>query len=233
MGNLAYIDELGIGSDEPTNDDGELNNDTQDGLNDSDDSTPTDDESNKSDTDTERLMKQITALEKRISDKDAYINELRKESQKKGDAKASDGEEDEDFWSNPEAHYKQLKEQQKIQQMQIAEAVYANTVDNYWKTVNANTLREAIAGDDNFADEFNRSREPYRIAYEYLTQKSQKKDSEMKSLKEQIRAELMKEMGIKKGSVEAPPSIAKMSSSSGQNRQLNEDGFASVFGSDY
>ena len=55
----------------------------------------------------------------------------------------------------------------------------------------------------------------------------------MKSLKEQIRAELMKEMGIKKGSVEAPPSIAKMSSSSGQNRQLNEDGFASVFGSDY
>lgn len=117
--------------------------------------------------------------------------------------------------------------------MQIAEAVYANTVDNYWKTVNANTLREAIAGDDNFADEFNRSREPYRIAYEYLTQKSQKKDSEMKSLKEQIRAELMKEMGIKKGSVEAPPSIAKMSSSSGQNRQLNEDGFASVFGSDY
>lgn len=83
MGNLAYIDELGIGSDEPTNDDGELNNDTQDGLNDSDDSTLTDDESKTSETDTERLMKQITALEKRISDKDAYINELRKESQKK------------------------------------------------------------------------------------------------------------------------------------------------------
>ena len=233
MGNLSYIDELGIGSDEPTNEDGELDNDTQDGLNDSGDSTQMDDESKTSETDTERLMKQITALEKRISDKDAYINELRKESQKKGDVEASNGEEDEDFWANPEAHYKKLKEQQRIQQMQIAEAVYANTVDNYWKVVKADTLREAIASDADFADEFNRSREPYRVAYEHLTQRTAKKDNELKSLKEQIRAELMKEIGIKKGTVEAPPSMAKISSSSGQNRQINEDGFASVFGADY
>lgn len=236
MGNLSYIDELGIGSDESTSNDDESNNDNQNGLNDSDDSTQTDDESKSTQTDTERAEweRQIKALEKRISDKDAYINELRKESQKKGDVQNTTEDEDDDFWSNPEAHYKKLKEQQRIQQMQIAEAVYANTVDGYWKVVNQSSLREAIASDSDFAETFNRSSEPYKVAYEHLTQRNRKKDDEIKSLKEQIRAEIMKELGVKTGGkAEAPPSMAKMSASGGSTKNVSDDGFASVFGSDY
>lgn len=232
---LDYVNELGIGSDEPTNDDGESNNNTQDSLNDSDNSTQSDDESKNTQSDTERAEweRQIKALEKRISDKDAYINELRKESQKKGDVQQETEDDEDDFWSNPEAHYKKLKEQQRIQQMQIAEAVYANTVDNYWKVVNQSSLREAIASDSDFADVFNRSSEPYKVAYEHLTQRSRKKDDEMKSLKDKIRAEIMQELGVKNKSVEAPPSMAKMSASGGSSKNISDDGFASVFGSDY
>lgn len=233
MGNLSYIDELGIGSDEPTSDDGESNN--QNGLNDSDDSTPSEEESIAADTEQQAkyadLQKQISVLEKRISDKDTYINELREQSKAKELAE-DNGDVQDDFWSNPEEHYKKLKETIKIQQMQIAETVYANTVDGYWKTVNGQAIREAAAADPEFADRFNKSKEPYRVAYEYLSNRNKSKADSEKSLRDSIRAEILKELGVK-NKPDTPPSMAKIGGSNGSSKAVSDDGFASVFGSEY
>lgn len=228
-----YIKELGIDSTATTPSDVEVN-DTEDFVQVS--NTEETIEESKSDTEpniSEALRKQIEGLEKRISDKDEYINLLREQSKAKEEPTSETVEVDTetDFWDDPEAVVRNLKETMRIQQMQIQETVYANTVPDYWKTVNQEALKSAVATDPEFSKEFNRSNEPYKVAYEYLSSKTQAAKASEQSLREQIKAELLKEMGLDKPSKEAPPAMGKMGGMSGSKRtDVPDDGFAAVFG---
>jgi len=239
-GNLSYIDELGIGEPtETTETQKEPNETSGDARNFVQESGEQPSENNAQE-DTEHneygdLQKQIEGLEKRLADKDDYINELRELSK----AKEADGQKDgveevddeDEFWENPVERYKELQNQLKIQQMQIQETIYANTVDGYWETVNQDALKEAVATDTEFAEKFNKSSEPYKTAYEYLTAKKQAKVQSEQSLREQIKQELLKEMNIKSAKETVPSTTSMTSSKSGgSKRDASEDGFASVFG---
>ena len=177
-------------------------------------------------------------MEKRIADKDKYIEELRQASKQKEEESSKQQEvntpeEEEDFWDNPEKTIKELKNTLKIQQLQIQETHYANTVENYWKTVNPEALREAVATDTDFAQEFNKSREPYKTAYEYLNEKAKKTVEKDMSLREQIRQEVLKELGVKSEKKEVPPVVTGGGKSTSSKPADSEDGFAAVFGADY
>jgi TolA-binding protein len=180
------------------------------------------------------LQKQIDGMEKRIADKDDYIKQLRETSKSEEQAQDSGDTEEGTFWDNPEETVKSLQDTIKLQAMQMSEIQYSNTVDGYWKTVNQDALKEAVATDTEFAETFNGSREPYKVAYEYLTKKAETKTSEADSLKEQIRQELIKEMGLEtKAKKETIPSVANIGSSSGNassKSDASEDGFSAVFG---
>jgi hypothetical protein len=236
-GNLSYIDELGIGepaeTTETQEDPNETSGDAQNFVQESEEQPS----ENNAQEDTEHneygdLQKQIEGLEKRLADKDDYINELRELSKAKEAEGQKDGVEevdDEDaFWENPVERYKELQNQLKIQQMQIQETVYANTVEDYWKTVNPDALKEAVATDTKFAQEFNGSKEPYKTAYEYLSAKKTQKVQSETALREQIRKELLAEMGKDKPKKETVPSI--QTGSSGTKNTAPEDGFSAVFG---
>lgn len=246
MGNLDYINEIGASEDQAVSDtEAEANNteieeSNEDFVQDSEEST-----SENIDSDTETvdegelvaLKKQIAGMEKRIADKDDYINELREASKQKEvqEQSVDTNEVEDDFWDNPEEKYRSLQEQIRIQNLQIQETVYANTVDNYWKTVNPDALREAVATDTEFANKFNSSGEPYKLAYEYLTNKaSTKQKAHQSEIDAAVEAKL-KELGVKqKEKREVPPSIntgGKSSSSTG--KEAPDDGFAAVFGSRY
>ncbi|MGA1048269.1 MAG: hypothetical protein ACO3UU_09675, partial [Minisyncoccia bacterium] len=154
---LSFIEELGIG----------INPNESDTDASSEESTEEETESSKDlslepedKTDTEQfaivesLKKQIEGMEKRINDKDKYIEELRNKSKAEEEVKSEVDEEDVDFWDNPEGMVNKLKQQKieqdrklHIQSLQIAEIHYANTVENYWKTVNQDALKEAVATD--------------------------------------------------------------------------------------
>lgn len=225
-----YIKELGIGSEDATQMDAE-SNDTGDFVQDS-----TTEESIEAKTDTEpniseELRKQIAGLEKRISDKDEYINLLREQS--KAQEEQGSWEEDDtpaDFWDDPEKIVADMRETIRIQQMQIAETQYANTVDNYWKTVNPDALKRAVATDADFSKEFNKSSQPYKVAYEYLSKQAEAEKSKEQTLREQIKAELLKEMGVKKPKDSPIPNMGSMGGSNGKKTDAPDDGFAAVFG---
>ena len=228
-----YITELGIGSTDTTQTDVEVN-DTVDFVQDSTTEESIDD--TKKDTEpniSETRRKQIEGLEKRISDKDEYINLLREQSKSKemqNSTEEVDTETDIDFWDDPEKIVKSMQETIRIQQMQIQETVYANTVDNYWKTVNPEALKTAVATDPEFSKEFNKSSEPYRLAYEYLSNKTQAEQAKTKTLEEEIRAKILKEMGMDKPKKEAVPNMGSMGGANTKKTDLPDDGFASVFG---
>ena len=181
----------------------------------------------------EALKKQIEGLEKRISDKDEYINLLREQSKAQ---EASDSTEEvdtqADFWDDPEKIVKDMQNTIRMQQMQIQETVYANTVNDYWKTVNPEALKGAVATDPEFSKEFNSSNEPFRVAYEYLSKKTEAETAKTQSLREQIKAELLKEMGLDKPKKEGVPNMGNMggNNNSSKKTEAPEDGFASVFG---
>jgi len=183
----------------------------------------------------EGLQKQIEGMEQRMEDKDKYIDELRSKS-KETESEENDTEdvEEEDFWSNPEDTIKKLQDSMKMQDLRLNEAVFASTVNDYWKTVNPDALKEAVATDTDFLKEFNGSKEPYKTAYEYLINKTKTKETSASKLREEIKAELIKEMGIKKEHTEVPPSLNNSGSSSGSSSSNNaDDGFMSVFGNQY
>lgn len=241
--NLDYIQELGIGLEDATQTDAETNNTTNESEEDlsldSEEPTPTDGDSKDNiDEDTEPkidegMQKQIDMLEKRIKDKDDYINTLREQSKgKEAEADTEVGDTTEDFWDDPEAKFKQLQDTMRLQQLQIQETVYANTVDDYWKTVNPEALQEAVATDPEFGKEFNGSSEPYKTAYEYLNKKATQKKTDADSLKESIRQELIKEMGLEKKSPkkEVIPNMNNLGGSSGSKSEVPDDGFSAVFG---
>jgi len=245
-GNLSFIEELGIGepNQEVTETSEETNEpsitETVEAQDESIDSEEQTSEPQTDDTqeDTEpnelvELKKQMEVMQKRIDDKDNYIQELREQSKQKEaevDSKEEGVDEEEDFWEDPVGKYKSLQEQIKIQQMLIAETQYANNVNDYWKTVNQDALKEAVATDTEFAQKFNSSSEPYRIAYEYLSAKKETKIKSETALKEQIRKEILAEMNVKPKK-ETVPSTANISGKSeSTSNRLDEDGFASVFG---
>ena len=240
---LEFIKELGIGVEPAADNDTEVT--ALDNTNESENDLSleqegkTSQESKDESAGTEQndlmdaLKKQIEGMEKRITDKDDYINSL-KEKSKADEVATEESDTEDDFWDNPEAKFKEMQETMRIQDMRIQETVFANTVEDYWKTVNPEKLQEAVATNNEFAQEFNSSREPYKTAYEYLTNKAKETSKSTTDLKEQIRQELMKEYGLekKKVSKEVPPSITNTGSSNTDTTKSNasEDGFASVFG---
>jgi hypothetical protein len=262
MGNLDYIEQLGMGepkADETT----ELTSETntteetdsvtpQDMLTDSEERTsePQTDTTDSVDENTVSpelldLKKQIEGMEKRLADKDTYIDELREASKLREESKQKDTLDnntdtdnegvEEDFWDDPVAYVNKMKEefarQSHVQQMQINETIYANTVEDYWGTVNQDNLLKAIKADDSFAEKFNSSKEPYKLAYEYLTEKKTASAKSEEALREQIRKEVLAEIGKspseKKKTV---PSTTNMGGNSGDGKSnAPEDGFMAVF----
>jgi len=240
--NLDYIQELGIGLDDATLTDADMNNtdleSEKDFVQEPEEPTLTDGDS-KTDTDkdtvpdmSEELRKQIEGLEKRISDKDEYINTLRDNSKKQeADTQTDNDDTTDDFWDDPEKKFKEMQETMRVQQMQIQETVYANTVDEYWKIVNPEALQKAVATDTDFSKKFNGSNEPYKTAYEYLTKQTKDTEASNLSLRESIKAELIKEMGLEpKKKRSGIPDMSKMGGSNGSKSTVSDDGFAAIFG---
>lgn len=247
---LDFINQLGIGEPksegtEPTTEDNQTTEDVnaQDDLSDSSEQTLEQETENTQSKDTEpdnemdEIRKQMEVMQKRLDDKDDYINELREQSKQKQEEPQEVEEVVEDFWDDPEAQFKKLKEEMsgqiQMQQLQLQEVHYANTVDDYWKVVNQDALKEAVATDAEFNKKFNESKEPYKVAYEHLTEKNKSKKQSEDSLREKIRKELMEELNVKPSSEKKspPPNINKMGGSNGsQKKNVSEDGFASFFG---
>ena len=234
---LDYIKELGIDSSKATPVADAQENNQENFVQGSNTEEPKEVASKDTEPDISvELRKQIEGLEKRISDKDEYINMLREQS-KQQEAEGQGNEVDTqavDFWDDPEKIVNQLQEQIRIQHMQIAETQYANTVDDYWKTVNPQDLQNAVATDPDFQKEFNSSDKPYVVAYEYLSKKNTEKKSAEEKLREEMRAELMKELGVKDKPKETVPNMGSMGGSNQTNKSnAPDDGFAAVFGSKY
>lgn len=251
MADLDYIDALGMG--EPSS---EENTELETNVNKPTDNPDNEDlsldstenvETTNEESDTKEntvppelveMKKQIEGMEKRLADKDAYIEQLRQESmsnEESGD-NTSDTEDgvEEDFWDDPVGYVKKMKEefanQTQIQQLQINETIYANTVDNYWKTVNQDALKEAVATDAEFSEKFNNSKEPYKVAYEYLSEKANTKTKSEQALRDKIKAELLEEMGTKRKK-DVVPSTNNLGGKSGDGKSNEvEDGFMAVFG---
>lgn len=241
---LDYLENIGVQAD-PEEDNTEVESNSEEESNedlslDSEDATSENVDEGKVQTEElapselASLKEQIAGMEKRIADKDDFINELREQVKAKEEAKVEENtpeEEEDDFWDNPEEKYKNLQKQLKVQQLQIQEGYYAQTVDGYFKTVNPDALKEAVSTDSEFAKEFNSSSEPYRVAYEYLSKKTEAKTTEQAKLREEIKQELLKEMNVK-GKKEIPPNINNSgSSNSSTESDDGMTGFASFFGS--
>lgn len=179
------------------------------------------------------LREQIAGMEKRIKDKDDFINELREQAKAKEEANKQEvdtPDDEDDFWENPEEKYKQLMQKIELQQLQIQEGYYAQTVEGYFDTVNPDALKEAVSVDAEFAKEFNSSKEPYKVAYEYLSKRKEAKLTEQQKLREEIKQELLKEMNVKEKK-EVPPNInSSGSSNSSSETDDGLSGFASYFG---
>ena len=196
------------------------------------------------------LKKQIEGMEKRIADKDDFINELREASKQKEVEKQQVDKEDEpevDYWDDPEGAMNKVNEKLSqqdatIQQQQlfIQEVIYANTKEDYWKVVDPDgdgsyrAVKELAAADSEFAKQMNDSGgRGWNVAYDYLTTKT---EAQSKSTEDAINAAVelrLKEMGVQsKEQKEVVPSIntgGKSTSSSAASEAPN-DGFAEVFG---
>ena len=243
---LDYIKELGIGVN-PEDSDTEASQTNEPNQESNKDfvQEPEANVSNEEQTDTaqlklmESLEKQIEGMEKRLNDKDDYIKSLQEKSKAEEQTTDTGDTEEATFWDDPESVVNDLKEtiekqnkSMKIQSMQIQEINYASTVDDYWKTVKPDVLNSAVATDPDFADKFRGSSEPYKVAYEYLKQKTDSSKIKENNLRESIKAELLKEMGLDKKKKDVPP-VMNAGSSNSDKSVANADGFASVFGQDY
>ena len=231
--------ELGMTTEpEATDTDGSLNDDdksdeSQENLsvsNEADDKTG--DKGTEPNPEMASLQSQIEGLEKRMKDKDDYINKLKDGGDDKDDKKSDDDTEDEDeetFWDKPEETIKGLQEQIQMQQIQLQESIYANGVENYFETVNGDTLKEAVSSDAEFAKEFQNSKEPYKVAYEYLTNKKTEAKTDLEAERAKMKEEILAE--IKADSIKAPATISGLGGSNQDgNIDVPEDGFAAVFG---
>ena len=85
--------------------------------------------------------------------------------------------------------------------------------------------------DTEFAQEFNKSAEPYKTAYEYLKQKSQTKVTADEAYKDKIIKTYLEENGIApKEKKDVPPNLNGGGKSNSSPSKVASDGFASVFG---
>ena len=98
--------------------------------------------------------------------------------------------------------------------------------------MNEKTLQEAVVADEKFREEFNSSKQPFKIAYEYLKNKSKTvEDSYEAEVERRVQAKL-KEAGVKEKK-EIPPNINNGGKSGESKSKADSDGFAAVFGSTY
>lgn len=241
------------------------NDETQEDLNlndSTDESTQTDDNetsdnkteeentstAEKDDTEDSEILARLKELEKnseiadkRLTDKDKYINELKKQIDELSGSKDKPEEveesTEEDFWDNPEGYIKKimetnngLQEQLRIANLRIDEQSYAQDKKDYFELVNADNLKVEFAKDSKFLEDFNTSNEPYKVAYEYMKGKQDKSSASEAELREKLKAELLAELGLDKKNKKSPPSINNLGGSSSDKKDLPEDGFASVFG---
>ena len=232
-----YVKEMGIDSTNATpTKEAEVNN-QEDFVQDST-TEESDSEANK-DTVPEvsnGFEKQVDGLEKRLADKDDYINSLR-EQIKKQDEPSSKEEvsTDTDFWDDPEKTVHDMQLRQDTTDRLLQERAYADTVKDYFGTVTEDKFTTALAIDKDFANEVGKTGNVYKTAYEYFTKKNTEETAKGQSLRDEIRAELLKEMGVDKPKKEGVPNMGNMGGSNSKGNQTNasDDGFASVFGRKY
>ena len=231
---LSYVKEMGIDSTDTTPETEVEVNDTENFVQDS----TTEESESVANVDTVpdvsmELQKQIEGLEKRIADKDDYINLLREQgNHTEADAVEAESDTSTDFWDDPEKIVQDMRANQETQQRRIDEMLYARSVDDYWDTVTEEAFTQAMAADKAFVDEINSSSNVYDTAYKYFTKKKSTEEASVSTLREEIKAELLKEMGMDKPKKEGLPNIGKMGGSNPKHGEsnANDDGFASVFG---
>lgn len=256
----TLLEDLGIGEEEPTQEidgDSEVKEDLN--LSDStEDSTSNRDENNSeaeentetSNDDTSKyseleaklteLTKQQETYEKRLSDKDKYINELKNGKTKNSEDESVEAEESDnlDFWDDPEGLIKKLQAQiaetneaTRIANLRVDESYYAQARPDYLDLVNQDNLIKAFGEDKEFESAFKNSAKPYEVAYEYLKNKQTNKTKQETDYRSQIEKEILAKYGLDKKNKEAIPSVNKVgSSTTGRAKAEPEDGFASVFG---
>ena len=201
---------------------------------DADQSEPQDEtDTVEADTDTSSEMEQLKAelekLNKRISDKDKYINELRQ--QKEQETVEETVSEDEDsFFDDPEGKFKDLVNQLRIANLRIDEQAYAAGKADYWDVVSADSIQDAFRKDATFMEEFNASNRPYEVAYNYLSEQKTAQTKSQQELRDSIRAEIMAELGADKPKRDVPPSINNVGKSPSGVSEAHTDGFSAVFG---
>ena len=227
-----YIKELGIDSTVATqSDDTETN--TEDFVQ---DSTTEESESevavNTETLASDGLQKQIDGLEKRLADKDEYIK-LQREQLKTKDEPSKEVEVDTstDFWDNPEKIVQDIQAQQTQTRREMQEMVVANRHSDYLDLVTIKTVEVALAADKDFADEFNKSSNVFETAYKYLSEKNTADKAKTTSLRDEVKAELLKEMGLDKPKKVGVPNMGKLGGNSTTDKSnASDDGFAAVFG---
>lgn len=244
----TLMSDLGIGSEEstPTMEDNS-NNSNESIANDSDTSTLNKDDSTdkanaeipEGNTETledriNRIQAELEKANKRISDKDRYINELKQGKQEKEEKEVLEVEQEETtFWDDPEGNFKKIAEQLKTTHLELNEKIYALDKPDYWDIVTKETVEQAFKEDASFLKDVQRSNKPYEVAYEYLKSKTETKiQTETRTreqMKEELRKELLKELGLKNDK-EVPPSINNIGSNNSTRKNVIEDGFAAVFG---
>lgn len=181
------------------------------------------------------IKKQLEVNNKRLSDKDRFIEELKGELRDLREGKSqekveSNGDSESSFWDDPEGTIKRLSEELRVANIRIDESTFASNKPDYWDIVTADNLKEAFTKDAEFLDEFTSSKRPYEVAYNYLVSKqTESKSSFDKLVEERVNAKL-KEMGIsEKAKKETIPNIGNSGSSSSSNTKLEDNDYMSVF----
>ena len=215
---------LSVNSDTPTND-GEKSETSDTGNTENSNTEVKDDYKAKLD----ELVLELEKAQKRISDKDKYINELRNSNKNE----SSKEENNDDFWSNPEGTVDTLKKELTNIRNELAETRYANTKQDYWDYVNSNDVQEALTTDAEFSSKLQEASNPYEFAYNYFKAKKESikatESASIEALKAKLREELLEEMkaGPKKETV---PSIKNIGNSNSRFNDNIDDGFSAVFG---
>lgn len=215
---------LSVNSDTPTND-GEKSETSDTGNTENSNTKVEDDYKAKLD----ELVLELEKAQKRISDKDKYINELRNSNKNE----SSKEENNDDFWSNPEGTVDTLKKELTNIRNELAETRYANTKPDYWDYVNSNDVQEALTTDTEFSSKLQEASNPYEFAYNYFKAKRESikatESASIEALKAKLREELLEEMkaGPKKETV---PSIKNIGNSNSRFNDNIDDGFSAVFG---
>lgn len=244
MAELDFIKELGIGV-EPEADTETATNNTEEesdkdlSLEPEEKPSETEVEENTELSDMSKIQeqmleqsKQMEMMQKRLNDSQDYIKTL-KETAVEEPVEEKTVVEEEDFWDNPEGNFKNLQEEIKSLRQEIlqkaeidnattVEEAYAKTVDGYYDTVNLAKVEAAAKLSPEFANSMKETSNPYKTAYDYLKGQDTK-------LRDEIKAELLKEMNVK-STKEVPPNIGSNGSSNSSSKKAPADGFAQLFG---